>query len=482
MGLSRSSKVKLMLGLTTGLFLLEIIVGNLVGSIALVADSLHMLNDLLSLVVALWAMRLAKQPTSQTSPRYTYGFQRAEVLGALCNAVLLLGLCLVIYIEALQRFLEPRDITHPKAVLTVGTIGLFFNILGLLIFHEHGHAHGHGDHAGHQHAEDEVAPLLQVAAAGAGAATESRVKVARRKSFLADLPIAAETQQAIIDVAAASTTSPSTSVEGTPAVLPTTSAVSAAAATATPAARPKDSDKHEKGRLNMHGVWLHIMGDALASFAVISSGLFIWLTDYSWRHMVDPIVSIVVNTLVVMFTLPLIRSAAHILLQSAPTNINIPKLESQIRAVKGVGAIHELHVWQLSDTKTVASVHIVNATHRGDKAFVRISRQVRHILHKHGVHSATIQPEFVRSNGAPLSGTSSTAEPSSPNLATTGDAITVSVCNGASKAFYAKCLQPCEAGGCEADRCCAIPSHLLDDLVPTNVEDEDHTVLSDDEH
>ncbi|KAJ2312360.1 Zinc resistance conferring protein, partial [Coemansia sp. RSA 2702] len=88
MGLSRSAKVSIMLFLSSTMFFVELIVGILAGSIALVADSFHMLNDVLGMVIALWAILMAK--STKAVPNNTYGWQRAEILGALTNGVLLL--------------------------------------------------------------------------------------------------------------------------------------------------------------------------------------------------------------------------------------------------------------------------------------------------------------------------------------------------------------------------------------------------------
>jgi zinc transporter 1 len=75
--------------------------GYAVGSLALVADSFHMLNDVMSLIVALYAIKLSGQ---QSDHRYTYGWHRAEILAALTNGVFLLALCFSIFLEAIGRF------------------------------------------------------------------------------------------------------------------------------------------------------------------------------------------------------------------------------------------------------------------------------------------------------------------------------------------------------------------------------------------
>lgn len=88
-----------MLVLTLIFFLLELVMGYSVGSIALIADAFHMLSDLLTLVVALYAIRLTARTGGH--PHLTYGFQRAEILGALINGVFLLALCFTIILESI---------------------------------------------------------------------------------------------------------------------------------------------------------------------------------------------------------------------------------------------------------------------------------------------------------------------------------------------------------------------------------------------
>ncbi|KAK6030468.1 cation efflux family protein [Ostertagia ostertagi] len=87
------------------------------------------------------------------SKRNGFGWVRAEVLGALVNGVFLLAMCFAISLESIGRLIHSRRITHPLQVLIVGCIGLFINMIGIGMFHGgHGHSHGGGGH-GHSHGE-----------------------------------------------------------------------------------------------------------------------------------------------------------------------------------------------------------------------------------------------------------------------------------------------------------------------------------------
>src|SRR5260221_12986495 len=87
----------------------------------------------------------------------------------------------------------------------------------------------------------------------------------------------------------------------------------------------------------------------------------------------------------------LVRSTSFILLQGVPPEVSLEDVKSEILAVGGVLSVHELHIWQLSETKIIASVHI-NVSHEVD--FMQVASGIRQILVQHGIHSSTIQPEY----------------------------------------------------------------------------------------
>ncbi|KAK3330106.1 cation efflux protein [Apodospora peruviana] len=156
MAWSKSARIRVMLGICIVFFLVELIVGMVVGSLALLADAFHMLNDIISLLVGLWAVSAA---TKATTDRFSYGLLRAEILGAFFNAVFLIALCVSIVLEALTRFIDPPEINNPKLILIVGCFGLASNLVGFVVLGGHGHSHGPGEHShgeeGHSHSHGE---------------------------------------------------------------------------------------------------------------------------------------------------------------------------------------------------------------------------------------------------------------------------------------------------------------------------------------
>ncbi len=121
--------LKIVFGLTTLYLVAEVIGGLRTGSLALLADAGHMLTDVAGLGLALLAIRFAERPAT---PERTYGYYRVEILAALTNAVVLIGISVYILFEAYQRFRNP-PVVESKAMLAVASIGLVINIAGIII-------------------------------------------------------------------------------------------------------------------------------------------------------------------------------------------------------------------------------------------------------------------------------------------------------------------------------------------------------------
>ena len=121
----------LALAITAIYTVVEVVGGLATGSLALLADAVHMLSDNVALALALFAVWLAERPAT---PERTYGYKRAEVLAALANGVALVALAIWIFYEAFQRFRDPPDVLGGW-VLVIGLVGVAVNLVaGLVLF------------------------------------------------------------------------------------------------------------------------------------------------------------------------------------------------------------------------------------------------------------------------------------------------------------------------------------------------------------
>ncbi|CAA7266514.1 unnamed protein product [Cyclocybe aegerita] len=429
MGLSRSARITILLVIDVSFFFVELIVGYAVGSLALVADSFHMLNDVMSLLVALYAIKLTNESSSPDS-RYSYGWHRAEILAALINGVFLLALCLSISLEAIGRFFTTPDISNPKLVVIVGSLGLASNIVGLFLFHEHGHSHGHSH--SHSPSPRSSKATSRASSIAASSSTENLRDGDITPTPKQSIPIRgrspvrhqthspaesfslyghpAATRASLVQTAHEIARSSIDSVSSplpTPApgqhlvpVPPTPSEPSPLNGTSegTPLLHDDDDGHdhkhghgHAHGSMNMRALVLHVLGDALGNVGVIATGLIIWLTEWKYKFYCDPVISLVITVIIFSSALPLVQSASFILLQGVPSTVSLEEVRDSILDVDGVLSLHELHVWQLSENKLVASVHVL-ASRNHD--FMPIAVKIREVLHHLGIHSCTIQPEY----------------------------------------------------------------------------------------
>jgi cation diffusion facilitator family transporter len=117
--------------LTGGFTVAEAAGGILSGSLALLADAGHMATDALGIGLALGAVSLAQRPPSG---RRTFGWQRVEILAAVANGVLLLGVGAYVLVEAVRRIGDPHDVQAGVMLIAAGA-GLLVNLIGLAVLH-----------------------------------------------------------------------------------------------------------------------------------------------------------------------------------------------------------------------------------------------------------------------------------------------------------------------------------------------------------
>ncbi|MEV8565021.1 cation diffusion facilitator family transporter [Streptomyces sp. NPDC051322] len=122
-------RLRIALCITLSVMVVEIVGGLVADSLALIADAAHMATDGLGLAMALLAIHFANRPASGNR---TFGFARAEILAALANCLLLLGVGGYVLYEAIQRFISPAD-TAGGLTIVFGLVGLVANMISLAI-------------------------------------------------------------------------------------------------------------------------------------------------------------------------------------------------------------------------------------------------------------------------------------------------------------------------------------------------------------
>ncbi|XP_029114452.1 calcium/manganese antiporter SLC30A10 [Scleropages formosus] len=344
----KTCRLIFILVITALFFVAEVFVGYFGNSMSLVSDSFNMLSDLLSLCVGIAAGRVLRRPSS---PRCTYGLSRAEVVGALANAVFLSALCFSVSVQSINRLAVPEPISEPELVLVVGALGLLVNIVGLLIFQDY-----------------KKCCWWWGCARGTKGERQGGPEEAREGARKGDDEESAEA--------------------GAPVLCPSV---------------PEEAAAEKTGQtLNIRGVLLHVLNDTLGSIVVVVvSAVFCVLPleddePCSWKCYLDPSLTLVMVVIIMISAVPLFKETTSILLQMTPANIQLGIVLEDISKIPGVQSIHEVHVWELAQKRNVATMHVKCAD---TQAFQGLSQHVRKVFHQAGVHSVTIQPEFDDGSG-----------------------------------------------------------------------------------
>ncbi|MEX0597899.1 MAG: cation diffusion facilitator family transporter [Candidatus Paceibacterota bacterium] len=343
-------KYGILIGLVGSFFIVELGVGIYAKSLSLQSDAFHMLSDLIALIIGLTCDILSKE---KRRTNYTYGWIRAEIIGGLINSVFLLALSFSILISLIEKTIElsttglenPKLMEEIDTVLIVAGLGLAINLIGLILFHEH---HHHPQKVP-KSIEDDNQPRMN--------------------------------EQITIDISPNSPNLLNYSQNPVP----------------NPAPNPDSNpDPHpNSNNHNHHGVWLHVLGDALGSVVVIISGLMIKYIESPYRFIMDPIASLLIMVAIAWHSWKLLQSTIFILIHKNPYDED--KIITEIKRIDGIEDIHEFHIWSLTTSINIASIHVKLCHDCWDSMTDEVIRQINVIFHKNGIHSSTIQPEFTGS-------------------------------------------------------------------------------------
>ncbi|KAI8463510.1 MAG: cation efflux family-domain-containing protein [Monoraphidium minutum] len=383
----------------------EIIGGWIAHSIAIMSDAAHMLSDVSAFLVSIFAAWAATQPGTQL---YSFGYHRAEILGALVSVLIIWLVTGALVVEAVQRTINPVRVDG-KLMFIISVAGIVFNLLVMLSLgvhghlghthdhgsgadHDHGHSHSH-DHAegeehdhghdhGHDHAHDPEdkehghchgakhshshshgdghshggasSSGGEEGGAGCGGGGSGAVVIS--------VPVAACPGDAHAHGAERKRSAPQAGGRE----------IEVRCELPRPAAAPGKRGGggggcgHAHGdNINLRGAVLHVIGDLVQSVGVAAAGLLIWMhqDDPRW-YIADPICTFLFSVLVLWTTKNIMMDIFAVLMERAPQTVNPVQVMAAMSRVEGILDVHDLHVWNISTGIPVLTAHV----HIGDEA------------------------------------------------------------------------------------------------------------------
>ena len=142
--------------------------------------------------------------------------------------------------------------------------------------------------------------------------------------------------------------------------------------------------------LNVRGVFLHTVGDALSSVAVIISRLIVIFTGYQG---IDPLAAAIIGVLIMLSAYRLVRDSTNILLEATPRQMDLESIAKTISSVDGVKGVHDLHVWTITSGLYALSGHItVDADMISDGSKI-VGKVASRLKESFGIEHVTLQIE-----------------------------------------------------------------------------------------
>lgn len=145
--------------------------------------------------------------------------------------------------------------------------------------------------------------------------------------------------------------------------------------------------------LNIRAAYLHLIGDALTSVAVIVGAVCIWLFQIYW---IDPLVTVLISVYIFVHTFKILKESIEILMQFAPATIDQTEIVALLKEIQEIKSVHHIHLWQLDDDKIYFEAHLVLLQNLPVAETLNITQKAKQLLSSHfGIGHTTFQYEYL---------------------------------------------------------------------------------------
>jgi cation diffusion facilitator family transporter len=381
----------MVIGLCSAMMVVEIIGGLLFGSIALVADGLHMSTHASALLLAALAYSYARRHANDE--RFSFGTGKLGDLAGFSSAIILAMIALLIGYEAATRFIWPVAINFNQAI-PIAALGLIVNVASALLLSGGGHHHGHGHDHGHSHAgdddvhqdhdeahhlqtadgpltleifEDGVPPRFRLLFSGQGP-TADGVTIEIVRSEGASQVFAMVARDGFLE-----------SIDEIPEPHAFTARVSLDGGREVQSVEFIEHE-HAKGSVqrdnNMRAAVVHVLADAAVSVLVIAGLLFGRLLGWVWM---DPVAGLVGAVVIAAWAYSLIRDSGAVLLDMNPDRGMAERMRATIES--DGDRLTDLHLWRLGPGHLGAIVSVATQRQRGADYYQSLLRRFHALSH-----------------------------------------------------------------------------------------------------
>lgn len=388
--------------------ILEIIGAYLSQSMAIFTDVAHLFSDLIGFLIAWFAFSLASKSANH---EYTYGYVKAEFIGALISLFLVFGLTIWVFYEAVKRLInKDYERLDPFYMLITGILGLMINLLMGYFLHDsheeiHSHGHSHGQTHEHVHPNKPSNIKENMVIIVSDDSDQPSNQSHEKKNANSDSPEALRTKHDIHKI------------HGSDKILHPMLAVDEESepflekhdnqhhqdhdpqecnGQDTNHKNPQQNDPKNGNKnqnfgtkdLNMHAAWIHILGDMIVSIGIVISALIILF--FPNLKFLDPAISMMFSVIAVTIGMQTLKMVISFLMDCTPPGYDIAGLSRQLENIDNVFEVHDLHIWSLSFTKIAMTVHL-----RAKKNKTNVLREALEVCKSNSIYHPTIQVEYL---------------------------------------------------------------------------------------
>eukprot|EP01012_Entosiphon_sulcatum_P001966 TRINITY_DN10379_c0_g1_i1.p1 TRINITY_DN10379_c0_g1~~TRINITY_DN10379_c0_g1_i1.p1 ORF type:complete len:492 (+),score=77.79 TRINITY_DN10379_c0_g1_i1:47-1477(+) len=383
-------------------------------SLAVITDAAHLLSDIIGFCISIFALITADRPASDVM---SFGFYRAEIMGALFSIFLIWVLTIGLVYEATQRLINKETDVNGKVMFITACCGVAVNIVMYLILGHEGHSHSHGgDHGGdhghshghghgrsspvpsptaeqpqdkaspHDHSHDHGHSHSHSSSSGGSVTTEKKKKRKKKSSPEHEHDEHSHDHGHGHDHSHDHGHDHEHKHEGH--------------AHEQKEKEPESGHGHGHGHghgkkeavnINVRAAIVHVIGDFVQTIGVMIAAAIIW-----WRPQygfVDPICTYVFSILVFATTVPILKESVMVLMESTPRNVNATEVEESLARVAGVREVHDLHIWSITPGKVALAVHLSLDEEIGASYSDVLMASRSMLLQRYGIDHSTIQIE-----------------------------------------------------------------------------------------
>ncbi|KAI3358738.1 hypothetical protein L3Q82_015147, partial [Scortum barcoo] len=283
----------------------EILGGYFAGSLAVMTDASHLMVDLTSFIISLISLCLSSRPASH---KLSYGWHRAEILGALLSVFSIWLVTGVLVYLAVERLISNDYTIDGTVMLITSGCAVLVNIIMALALHQSGHGHSHGGLSSHGHSHG--------GSSSHGRGHSHKEGNGQMSNHAYSNNDHADLEQNWVN----------------------------------------KERKAKQSNASVRSAFVHVVGDLFQSISVFISAIIIYFKpEYK---IADPICTFLFSIFVLCTTITIMRDILIVLMEGSPAEVKYREVRDGLLAVKGVTAVHNLHIWALTMNQALLSAHV----------------------------------------------------------------------------------------------------------------------------